>query len=302
METTSEKNNSKIIIIILSLLLAALAIFTIFNLKSSGDKIDDLTETKAKIETELNTKIAELDKAMTTNADMNDQLNETKNQLVSLRDSIMQLKTIDRQAIGKLNLRIAELEKTKLKLLKDVDSLKVANKLLGIEIDSANANIERQETTILTKTVENEELNSKNTNLTDKVNKGAALKISNVKAIALKERSSGKLKESEYASKVDAFRISFLIRENAIAESGTRKAHIVIQNASGKIIGEKGAFYDVNGQQIGFSDETDVNYDNNDLEVIAVTDIPQNSLSKGEYFIKIYLENRFLGSTKVTLK
>jgi hypothetical protein len=58
----------------------------------------------------------------------------------------------------------------------------------------------------------------------------------------------------------------------------------------------------VNGQQIGFSDETDVNYDNNDLEVIAVTDIPQNSLSKGEYFIKIYLENRFLGSTKVTLK
>ena len=96
METTSEKNNSKIIIIILSLLLAALAIFTIFNLKNSGDKIDDLTETKAKIETELNTKIAELDKAMTTNADMNDQLNETKNQLVSLRDSIMQLKTIDR--------------------------------------------------------------------------------------------------------------------------------------------------------------------------------------------------------------
>jgi len=302
METNSEKNNSKLIIIILSVLLAALAIFTVYNLKSSGEKIDDLTETKAKIQTELDKKIAELDEAMTNNVEMDSQLNETKNQLIILRDSIMKLKTIDKQAFNKLNLRIAELEKTKVKLLKDVDSLKVANQMLGIEIDSANANIQRQASTIQDKTVENDELSSKNTNLTDKVTKGAALKISNVKAIALKERSSGKLKETDNASKVDAFRISFLIRENAIADAGSRKANIVIQNSAGKVIGQKGTFYDSKGLQVDFSDETDINYENNDIEVIAITNIPQNTLTKGDYYVKVYLENNYLGTTKVTLK
>jgi len=302
METNSEKNNSKLIIIILSVLLAALSIFTIFNLNDKGKKIDDLTETKAKIEQELNTKIAELDKSMTNNEEVNMQLNDTKNQLIVLRDSIMKLKSIDRQTFNKLNLRIAELEKTKVRLIKEVDSLKVANVLLGVEIDSAKVNIERQSNVIQTKTTENETLSTQNTGLTEKVNKGAALKISNVKAITLKERSSGKLKETNNASSVDAFKTSFIIRENAIADQGSRIAHIVIQNAAGKIIRPSGTFTDVNGEEVEFSDTTDINYINDDIEVISVTDVQEKSLTKGEYYIKVYLENKFLGSTKVTLK
>jgi hypothetical protein len=302
MESTSEKNNSKLIITILSVLLAALAIFTIYNIKNTGNKVDDLTETKAKIQSELDAKIAELDLAMTSNNEMDAQLNETKNQLIILRDSVMNLKYIDKQIINKLNLRISELEKTKVKLLKDVDSLKVANQQLGIEIDSANVNIQRQATTIQTKIVENEQLTTNNTQLTEKVTKGAALKVSSVKAVALKERSSGKLRDTEYAGKTDAFRLSFLIRENAIADEGLRKAYIVIQDTTGKVIGSKGTFSDVNGQEIEYSDSTEVNYLNNDLEVIVITDVAQNSLKKGDYYIKVYLESNHLGTTKVTLK
>lgn len=302
METNSEKNNSKLIVTILAVLLGILAIFTIYNVVSSSNKIDDLTETKLKIQQDLDAKIAELDEAMTNNAELDSQLTETRDKLVVLRDSIMQLKTIDRQSINKLNFRIAELEKTKQRLLKDVDSLKVANQMLGVEIDSAHADIQRQAATIEEKTTQNEELTTQNTNLTEKVNKGAALKISNVKAVALKERSSGKLKETEYASRVDAFKVSFVIRENVIADAGTRTANIVIQDASGKVIGIKGNFYDANGQMVEYSDTTDLTYENNDLEVIAITDIKEGTLSKGDYYVKIYLENKYLGSTKVVLK
>lgn len=302
METNSQKNNSKTIITILSVLLAALAVFTIYNLKSSGDKIDDLTETKLQIQQDLDTKIAELDKAMTENTEMNSQLAETRDQLVVLRDSISQLTTIDRQSIKKLNLRIAELEKTKVRLLKDVDSLKVANQMLGVEIDSAHANIERQATAIQEKTVENEELSTQNTNLSEKVTKGAALKVSNVKAVALKERSSGKLKETEYANRVDAFKLTFLVRANAIAESGSKKVYIVIQNASGKVISQKDTFTDMSGQEVAYSDATDFNYENEDMEVIVITDVAANSLTKGDYYLKVYLEDKLLGTTKVSLK
>jgi type III secretory pathway component EscV len=302
MKTNSEKNNSKLIIIILSLLLAALSIFTIFNLNKSTNKIDDLTETKLQLQKDLDAKIAELDNAMTNNDSVNFELSETKNKLIQLRDSIIQLKTIDRQSINKLNLRIAELEKVKQKLIKDVDSLKAANVVLGVEIDSAKANIERQSVTIQEKTSENENLSNQNTQLSDKVTKGAALKISNVKAITLKERSSGKLKETDNANKVDAFRISFLIRENAIANSGNRKIYVLIQDATGKTVSSKGSFYDVNGEQHEYTDVTDVNYTNNDLEVITVTDVKSGTLTKGDYNIKVYLEDTYLGSTKVALK
>lgn len=302
METNSEKNNSKIIIIILSLLLAALSIFTIFNMKKSGDQIDELSSTKIELQKSLDEKIQELDKAKTNNAEINSQLDETKSKLISLRDSIMQLKNIDSQTFKKLNSRISDLEKLKQRLLKDVDSLKAANKLLGIEIETANANIQTQAETIQQKTSENENLNSQNKQQADKIAKGAALKISNVKALGLKERSSGKLKETESANKVDAFRISFLIRENAITDPGMKKVHIIVQNEQGKTYAVKGNFNDVNGEMYEYSDTTDVNYDNADIEVIAITNIKEGSLTKGVYTIKIFVENRFLGSTKVTLK
>ncbi|GEM_PF-1898991 len=302
METKSEKNNSKLIIIILSLLLAALSIFTIFNLNKSATKIDDLTETKLQLQKDLDAKIAELDNAMTNNDSVNFELSETKNKLIQLRDSIIQLKTIDRQSFNKLNLRIAELEKTKQKLIKDVDSLKAANVVLGVEIDSAKANIGRQAVTIQEKTSENENLSNQNTQLNETVSKGAALKISNVQAVTLKERSSGKLKETDNASKVDAFRISFLIRENAIANSGNRKVYVIVQDATGKTVSSKGSFYDVNGEQHEYTDVTDVNYTNNDLEVITVTDVKSGTLTKGSYNVKVYLDDAYLGSTKVALK
>lgn len=302
METTSEKNNSKIIIIILSIILAALSIFTLFYMKNSGDKINELSNTKFEIQKSLDEKIMELEKAKTNNEEINAQLDAAKSNLISLRDSIMKLKSIDSKTYKKLNSRISDLEKVKQKLLKDIDSLKSANKILSIEIENANTNIKNQAETIQQKTVENEDLSNQNKQQSEKIAKAAALKISNVKVLGLKERSSGKLKETESANKVDAFRISFLIRENPITNPGMKKVHIIVQNEQGKTFGVKGNFYDENGEMIEYSDTTEVNYDNADIEVITVSNIKEGSLTKGVYTIKIFIENRYLGSTKITLK
>ena len=299
---TSENNNSKIIIIILSLLLLALSVFTYTSLHKKEVKIDSLSEEKLKLQENLNTKIAELDKAMTQNNEFDSQLIEAKEKLVSLRDSIMRLKSIDKNALNRLNLKIATLEKSNRKLLQDVDSLKLVNKNLNIEIDSAKSNIEKQTEIITNKTQENDVLNQKNNHLNETLTKGAALKISDIKAIAMKEKSSGKLRETDVASRTEAFRTSFIIRENAIAQTGNKKAHIVIQNTQGKVIAPVGTFYDQNGTQTEYTDTTDIEYDNKDIEVITITELPAKNLVKGDYFIKIYLENKHLGTSKITLK
>jgi hypothetical protein len=112
----------------------------------------------------------------------------------------------------------------------------------------------------------------------------------------------GKLKETTRAHKTDAFRVSFKIRENKIAESGMRKVYIVIKDASGKVLSRMGSFTDVNGLNVSYTDSTDVEYNNQDLEVITVTSINEEKLPKGDYYVSVYVENKLLGSTKIQLK
>jgi len=302
MDSTKQNNGSKITIIILAILLAALAFFAYQNFRKNKHSEEALLEEKLQIQTDLDARILELETAISENSSMESELTEAKNNIISFRDSVKDLKTLNYKVIRRYKNKLAVLESSNKKLLQLSDSLKLANTGLSIEIDSAQANIERQIETIERQAFDNDSLSSTNANLTDKVTLGSALKISNVSAYAMRERSNGQLKETDRANKTNAFRTSFKIRENAIADTGSKKAHIIIQNAAGKIIGGVESFTDDSGLDVVFSDVTDVDYNNQDMEVIAVTNVPENSITKGNYIIKVYLENKLLGLTKVSLK
>lgn len=302
MNSTKQNNGSKITIIILALLLAALAFFAYQNYVKNKDSEQALLEEKLQIQSDLDEKIAELDKAISENSIISDELTEAKNNIISFRDSVKDLKTLNYKIIRRYKHKLAVLEKANNKLLKVSDSLKIANYQLAVEVDSAHANIERQAVTIQKQHYKNDSLTAQNNNLSDKIAKGSALKISNVSAIAMKERNNGQLKETSRAKRTDAFRTNFKIRENAIAETGTRKVYIVIQDAGGKVLGGVESFTDADGQEIKYTDTTDVDYQNQDLEVITVTEVPENSVQKGDYYIKVYLESKLLGTTKIHLK
>jgi predicted nucleic acid-binding Zn-ribbon protein len=301
MNTTSEQKSSRLVIIILSVLLALMAGFTIYNMKTSGDKVDSLTDEKLALQNDLDAKIAELDRAMTSNVEMDAALNQAKNELIALKDSISNMKVVNRKTINWFNAEMKKLEKENKMLLIEADSLKLANEMLNMDLDSAHANIEKQAGMIIRKDSTNQVLSEENTNLSEKVAMGAALNIGNVKSIAMKEKSSGTLKETTRANKVDAFRSSFTIRANPIAEAGKKKVYLVIQDATGKVIAPKGNFYDTDGQMVEYSDMTDVEYLNDDMEVIVVSEVPEKILDKGSHYVKVYVENKYLGTAKVDL-
>lgn len=299
---TQDQNNSRLIIIILSILLALLAAFTFYNMKTGKDKIEDLTEEKTAIKKGLDTKIAALNAAMTDNEQMNAELTEAKDNLIALRDSVVRIKNMDRKTINSINRRVSELEKVNQKLIREADSLRFANKQLIVENDSARADIERKSILIDEKMAENDSLNEVKNNLEEKVTLGSALSVGNVSSIAMKERNSGALKQTNVARRVDAFRTNFILRENAIAQSGLKKTYIVVTDAMGKVIGPQGTFTDVTGQELSYTDTTEVDYNNADVEVILLSNIPEDSLEEGIYVIKVYVENKLLGTNQVELK
>ncbi len=301
-ESEKRMNSSKITIIILAILLALLAFFAYQNYQINKESEQNLIKEKLQIQSDLDKKIAELDKAIEENSTMEVELTEARDNIITFKDSVINLKSLNYKIIRRYKNKLAVLEVLNKKLLRESDSLIKANYNISIERDSAEATVLRQTSIIDVKTMVNDSLSVQNIDLNEKIALGAILQVSNVAVIAMRERSNGTLKETTRAKRVDAFRVSFKIRENTIAESGLKKAHIVIQNAAGKIINSVGEFTDMTGLDISYSDATDVDYTNRDLEVILVTDIPEKNLEKGDYYIKVYLENKLLGTTKINLK
>ena len=301
-ESEKRMNSSKITIIILAFLLALLAFFAYRNYQINKESEQNLIQEKLQIQSDLDKKIADLDKAIEENSTMEVELTEARDNIITFKDSVTNLKSLNYKIIRRYKNKLAVLEILNKKLLRESDSLIKANYNISIERDSAEATVIRQTSIIDVKTKVNDSLSVQNIDLNEKIALGAILQVSNVAVIAMRERNNGTLKETTRAKRVDAFRVSFKIRENTIAESGLKKAHIVIQNAAGKIINSVGEFTDMTGLDISYSDATDVDYTNRDLEVILVTNIPEKNLEKGDYYIKVYLENKLLGTTKINLK
>ncbi len=294
------KSNSKVIII-LSILLALLAIFAVQNYLKNKKYEANLLEEKHQIETNLNDKIRELDTALETNTVMEAELVEARKNLLIFKDSVTNLKTLNSKVIRRYKNMLADLEKTNKRLLKKTDSLQLLNYSLSVEVDSAQAKIVKQSETISKQIQSNDSLTTQNTTLTKIVNKGAEIKISNVGSIAMKERNNGKLVETNRARRTDAVRTAFLVRENNISEPGTKTAYIIIQKADGTVIDAKGSFNDTENNQLDYTDKTDFDYQNDDLEVITVSPIISD-LTEGTYYIKIYVDGKLLGNTTIDLK
>ncbi len=302
MQTQEKKSGSKIIIIILALLLGALGFFTYQNYKKNLESQESLMTEKLEIQADLDEKIIALDNAIADNTSMKDELIAAKNDIVMFRDSVKDLTTLKYQVIKRYKNKLAVLENLNNKLLQESELLKQENYTLTVAIDSAQAEVQRRGTTIDKKTYENDSLSNKNTDLTNTISKGAALQVSDISIMAMKERRGGELKETSRAKRTNAFRIGFKIRENAIAESGDRLAHIVIKDATGKVLSGVDSFTSDSGETINYSDTTVIDYTNTDKEVIIITNIPEKSIDEGTFYVSVYLEKKLLSSGQITLK
>ena len=175
------------------------------------------------MEVNLDSMIFRYEEAICQNTSMSNELAFERDRIIALRDSIKDLKGTNYNLIRRYRKEIAKLEEKNKELFTLNEMLTNKNMLLTSNLDSARVNITRQ-------IAVNDTLLIKNLELTEKVAIGSTLKINSVKAITMKERSSGKLVETNRSSRTDAFRVSFRITENELAELGAKKVHIQIKN------------------------------------------------------------------------
>ncbi|MCF6169242.1 hypothetical protein [Lutibacter sp.] len=290
----NKKSNIKIIAIVLAVLLLVALAYTFYNNKEHKKLTDAIEEEKLEIEGNLDNMIVKYEEAIGQNTSMSNELSLERDRIIALRDSIKGLKATNYSLIRRYRKQIAKLEETNRRLFFMTDSLTGVNELLTINLDSANVKISKQ-------LAKNDTLSLKNLQLSEKVAIGSVLRVSSAKILAMRERNNGKLVETSRARNTDAFRINFTIAKNDIAEKGERQVYIQIVDAKGVTVAGKGELV-FNDVQISYSDQTIVNYLNDAVDIISLVEVDRGTIKRGVYTVNIYIENKFVGATQITLK
>lgn len=294
MEENTKSSNSKILIIALTVLLFALIGYTFYNNNDHKEAIKFLQDEKEQIIGNLTAMEEKYDVAIAQNTSLSDSLTMEKEKIAVLKDSVQNLKKINSDVLRRYRSQLATLQKTNERLMDEVDSLKLANNMLTEEKDSINNQLEIQ-------TSYNDTLVAQNMELARKVEIGGAINVENVVVTAMKMRSNGKYTETNKAQKTDAIKVEFRLVENEIAEPGDKEAYIVLKNPAGQVINAKGTFTLKDGTEAKYTDQTIVNYENADLDVVMLVERKGEKYEKGTYPIEVFVDGKLVGSAQLEL-
>jgi hypothetical protein len=295
MEEQKKSSNNKIVLGILLALLVGLGAYTLRSNSKHVEAENFLKEEKEQILGNLTTMEEKYDNAIAQNTTISEELKIERDKITAYKDSVINLKGTNWRLIRRYRGQIASLEATNERLLFVTDSLKLVNNLLVIEKDSITGKLIEQ-------TSFNDTLIAQNLDLAKKVEIGGVMRVSAVNSTAMRLRSNGKYTETNKAQKTEAIRVNFKIEENEIATPGDKIVHVVINTPTGKIVNQKGTFNTKSGQEVGFTIEDTITYENAAKDVTLFIDKLTVKLDKGIYTTKVYVDGLLVGASNIELK
>lgn len=275
----SNSNNSglkAIIVVLILLLLGSLAY--IYKIKNESAEIQtNLVSEKAKLQADLEAKIAEYEKAIADNTALKSELEAEQAKMVDLLEKLKKSKG-DATSMAKFKLQYFQLKKDMDNLVAENNTLKEKNIRLTKNLDSTNVVLTDAKIKIDT-------LNNQKTSLVKTVEKGQKLSILNLQTIAVKQKSSWKQLNTDKASIADLLKISFTIAENQIAKKGDRIYYIQVIDSKNNVLGEKKneAF---GSNYLSYSFTKTIQYENK--TVIVQEDLPVKNIFGGSYFVNVF--------------
>lgn len=291
--------------ILLVVLLAALLGLMFFSIKKSKDYTvlkQVFQDEKNDLQNELDEIIKDYTTVVVQKKSISKRLKKEIEKMQALKDSIKNLKETNYSLIRRYRSRIASLERENKKLFIKVDSLNTANSALAQENTIAKEIITQKDSLTTHLEEKNEELTKSSESLKAKVAIAEVIKITPVKAIAMKERSSGKLTSTSRSSRTDAFKVNFDLLENPVTEPGDKKVYIQIVDENKNIIASKGKINLKNGDNITYSDSVNVNYNNDRISLVSFILVNRDDIHKGKYTISTFVDGVFSGNAVVKLR
>ena len=286
-------------VIVFLFFVISLLVFFIYYQKEKSDNNEESLKLQFieqnNLRDELDDLIDEHDELLDEYGDLNNQLYQKdsliKQQIIEIRKLIRNKNNLSNN-LNEARTKINNLKRISQNYIKDIDSLFYVTERLSSEKDSVikvNKNINWK----------NYKLNKTNIKLSEKVNKGSALKIKEISVEPFRYRGTGKEVSTRVAAKTQTLRACFYIAANLIAEAGKKEILIQYINPQEKII--SGSDTIVNEQQVIFSAKTDIQY-NNKKSFVCIDWQRYVTLVEGDYQLKIYINNTLTAETQFNLR
>jgi TolA-binding protein len=223
------------------------------------------------------------------NKELNTDLIKKKNEISALVAKLKNNKNSSDKEIAELQAKIQELNEQLEELQKENKELKEVNTQLKNEKENAEA--------------ENKQLT-----VEKKKYKSIAqrLQANGVKVEVLKKRwITGKEATTSKAKDVEAFRTTFALGENKVAEPGEKTIYVKITGPEGTTLanpGNEGGTFNFEDKQSKFTYKFTVEFDQESKPVPATKWRPARDLKKGKYSIELYCDGFKIGTQSVELK
>lgn len=290
------ENNSgkfKILIGVLSVLLIALAVYTVTLFNDNKSTVSNLETQKADIEQELEGLIANYDEVIKDNELKDKDLLAARERITVLLDSVKVAKA-NIGLIERYKIEVGKLKQERIMLFKRADSLIAANEQLAMERDSTYNELSNTRMVV-------DSVNQENMAMNETIKKGSIVKATDLRGEAVIIRNSGKVVDTKRSSRADKIRACFTLAPNTIAKKGDRILYVQVLNPKGKMMGDNTVkqFEDTN---LNYSASTNVFYENDELDVCILVNASETNLVEGRYIINLYDGSNQIATSTMELK
>lgn len=271
------------------------------------EKVNEVSATRTKLDslsTALNMKIAEVEKL---GGDV-EELNKVKAQLEADKVALSRSKKVE---TGKYLAKIKEYETFLAEKDTEIARLREENQLLASSNDSLNTQVgtlrseremlvQRQtelSDSVMTYTAQNKELS-------EKVNRAAALKAQNLKVLAVNSRGKAKDNDAYKAKRVDKLKLVFDLPENPLTRQETKDIYVRVLDPEGAVIADDATGsgeFEINGQETKFTSRESVAYLGNNQKVEMIYD-NNTQLRPGKYSVELYAEGYRIGGGNFVIR
>ncbi len=243
--------------------------------------------------------LAQYDSLEIDNDEMLDSINAQKSRIQDLMAQVEEMDNQKKKDWGQIY-----------KLKKETETLREIMRGYIHTIDSLNTlNIELHET-IKIKDDEITQITNDKNDIQDKYDAsqttlalGRVLQTSNLRALAIKIKSSGKQVETTRANRADMIKACFTILENKIAHEGNKDILMRIISPDGTVLKDSNPVYFkmADGNEAQASISRKVNYQNQNMDLCIYFEM-EEEIPIGTYKVEIYSEGYRIGNTSFALK
>lgn len=184
------------------------------------------------------------------------------------------------------------------KYSRQIDSLAKENEVLAQDLQQTKTRLTKANDKI-------EDLTLDNIKKESQLSVASRLKADNIIVAGIQNRTSGRERETNRASRVDQVKVQFVIADNPTAQGGDKEVYLRILSPEGATISTStsgGGKFQYMGEESLYTQRQRINFKNNQPTITFYYARGTAEWEKGTYTAELYCEGFLMGSKKFELR